>query len=88
MQFELGESPMWPRIWNNFAPFAGLMLKGFEKEVALKRASEKTDEGTEGSAATTAKVSGARRTFFHRAAHRSRSARRSTTWRAGASSRH
>ena len=32
---------MWPSIWNNFAPFAGLMLKRFNKEVALKRASEK-----------------------------------------------
>ena len=40
-QCKLGESAMWPGIWNNFAPFAGLMLKGFEKEVALKRMKER-----------------------------------------------
>jgi hypothetical protein len=44
MQFNLGESAM---SFANFAPFAGFMLRGFERQRLLERTGEAIDEAVQ-----------------------------------------
>jgi len=48
VQFKLGESVVWlSNARNNFAPFAGFMLMGYEKQMSLRRAGEEIDKAVE-----------------------------------------
>jgi hypothetical protein len=48
MHFNLGESAVWfSSARNNFAPFAGFMLRGYEKKSSPEGAGEEIDEAVE-----------------------------------------